>query len=160
MSQTVKTQRLTMSATLKVQETRGAGGTVVQGPTVTTASAPLDNTADNLSVPFSYTILSGANTTIDFRALTNAFGTALVFGKIRGLLISVAGSALKIEPGASNDLAWFLRGTAPELHLDAGGAVGLFWAAQYTVDGTHKTLKLTNTGGATATVTVIAFGGT
>jgi hypothetical protein len=61
------------------------------------------------------------------------------------------GSSWKIEPGASNPLAWYLSGTTPAVSGGAGSAFMFADPTAATVSATVRNIKLTNTGGATLT---------
>ena len=102
---------------------------------------------------------------IDLQAMTDVNGVAVSFQEIRGFLILGASgndNAVHMEQGAANKwTTGFLQGTAPEVPVEASGALlGLaVKAAQWTVTGASKTIGFANQSSAQQnTVSGIFFG--
>lgn len=113
------------------------------------------------------TLAGGANTTIDLTAVTNLAGESVAFAHVFALALYVAATVpasancpVTLAPGAANGLQWFY-GTGLVLqageHVVKSAAVGF---AGVVVDGTHKTIKLSNGGGDSADVTLAILGRT
>lgn len=108
------------------------------------------------------TLTTGTNETLDLKAMANAFGSAALT-KIKAILFEVVtattGYTLKVTAGASNGLSAFFSDASDELALQAGGGA-LLWAPVdgYTVDATHKTLKITNPSGGSVVYNIIVIG--
>lgn len=105
------------------------------------------------------TLAASATTTIDLLAITNPFGESLTPTKAVGLLLvpTGTGAICKVEPGASNGLVWGLAGTGPSMSVPAGGVLLFLEPVGTTIDSTHKTLKLTNTGSVTMTLKIVVL---
>ncbi len=113
------------------------------------------------------TIAASGTVTIDVSAYTDLCDNAVTLSKALYLLLiptGTTGGVLKLEPGASNGLVWFFSGTTPAISIPVNG-VFLFSmapavAAGQVIDGSHKTLLLTNTGSVSMSVKTILLGGT
>lgn len=110
-------------------------------------------------------LTTGANETLDLKAMASAFGSAAVT-KIKAirfeLVTATAGYTLKVKAGSSNGLSAFFSDASDEVVITAGGALQLEAPVDgYTVDATHKTLLITNPAGGTATynILILAEGG-
>lgn len=119
-----------------------------------------------------HTLAAAGTATIDLRSFTNLAGEAVVMTAALGIAVKfehsdptdVAGE-LTIGAGASNGLAaWFL----PDMVIDAptaGSTRTLVMCGDtadegVTVDATHKTIDLENTGTDAIVATVIVIGST
>jgi hypothetical protein len=113
-----------------------------------------------------YTILAAGTQTVDLSSFTTLlFQAVTTANKVLGFIVKATGDTgvLKIEPGASNPLTWFFGGTTPSISLECGASgccLMLMDGVAETVDGTHKTILLTNTGAATITVSLEIIVGT
>mgnify|MGYP006268812039 CR=1 FL=1 len=97
--------------------------------------------------------------TIDLSALTNILGESVSGGKLVAVLIETGPSnaaTFKIEGGASNPFTWFggVVTTYPANYvgLDYSGS-----SSEWVIDGTHKTLKVTNLSGSVSLAVNITF---
>lgn len=110
--------------------------------------------ADNID------IAGSTNTTLDLTSLTDRLGDAINFSKILFVFILPTDSNVTIEPGASNGLELFGGTGRPVTVLDGGALLfgGKPSGTGITVDGTHKTVKLTNETATDMTVTIIIAG--
>ncbi len=111
------------------------------------------------------TIAAAANETVDFRSFTNKLNQSVTATKVVGWLIKATGATgqLKIEPGASDPLSWFLSGTTPALTLSCGTdgcCIMVMDGAAATIDATTRNVKFSNPGAATITLTIAALVGT
>lgn len=114
------------------------------------------------------TIAASANTTIDLYSFTTISGEAVTITKLIALMIqaeaSVTGGQLKIEPGASNPLAFLMAGTTPSITYDVGTTPGcchlMANGTTVTVSSTSRNIKLSNPGSQTITVNIGAIVGT
>lgn len=112
-----------------------------------------------------YTIAAAATQAVDFYSFTNLAGEVVTATKIYAVMVKVTGasSAVKVEPHGTNPLTWFFAGTSPSFTLPGSttGAVFLFSeGATEVLSATVRQWLLTNTGGASATVDVVALCGT
>ena len=113
------------------------------------------------------TITTGSSIALDLRALTastdgSVFGT-YVFSKLKAigiaLVTATTGYVLNVTPGDSNPFSALFGGTTETQKIGAGG----FWAITspvdgWTVDSSHRTIKIANPAGGTATLVVFAVG--
>ena len=113
-------------------------------------------------------VAGGGSTTIDLTSVTNLAGESVVLTAVLAAVVKAVPTvaadsdiAVTIGPGVSNGLEW-LAG-ANDVPLAANEAF-VRWGdpdgAGFTVDSTHKTLKVANTGADDATVTVVIIGTT
>ena len=105
--------------------------------------------------------LAGSATTLDLTSLTGPRGTE-TFATIVGLyvynLTTTAGYAVTVGNAASNAWTGPLGGTTPTLTVPAGSRLVLENNdTAWTVDGTHKSLKL-DPGANTVSVRVVILG--
>ncbi len=108
------------------------------------------------------TITTASDETLDLKAVTTAFGTA-AFTKIKALRIEVVtattGYTLKMTAGASNGLSAFFSDASDEIVIQAGGGLTLEAPVDgYTVDDTHKTLKMSNPAGGSVVYNIFVIG--
>lgn len=116
------------------------------------SSAP-DLTTYNAVMVAQYTLAASGTQTIDLRNYTDMLNvTHTTTSKVLGMIITVAGANVKLEPGATNPLTWFWTGTNPVLTIKSGGFLVFGDGDFTTVDSTHKTLLLTNLSGSVSTV--------
>ncbi len=117
-----------------------------------------DTTATALFIA-RYTVSAAADQTIDLSSFTDPLGTAVAAAKVYLLMLVPTGTnaEAKLEPGASNGLTWFLSGTTPAVTVPAGGVFLFAESAGETINGTHKNIKVTNTGSGTLTLDVVAL---
>ncbi len=112
-------------------------------------------------------LAAAGTTTIDLRSFTNLAGEAVVLDHGFGVIIQVVPDVtadddcvLVVEPGASNGLVW----TMADITVGANQTYVMLYpvdeTAGVTIDGTHKTLKFTNSGTDALTATVVILGGT
>jgi hypothetical protein len=112
-------------------------------------------TADSVDLMHVKTYSFAASTaqTLDLTSLTDVYGGAVAFARVRAIEIKVKsttdGATLTLSPGASNGWTNFL-GTSSTLILqastssnDAGFVVTAPNTTGWVVDSTHKTLTLT-----------------
>lgn len=117
-------------------------------------------------------VAGGATVTIDLRNFTTLiFEPAVAFDRVFGIAVvteladpAETAASLVIGPGASNGLVWFFGSAGDTITLQAGDVFLKMAPATdvtgFTVDGTHKTLDLTNPGTDDLVATVIILGGT
>jgi hypothetical protein len=111
--------------------------------------------ADAINGMYAETLTFTASTpqTIDLRSLTDIFGDALQFQKVRALLIRVKsttdGASLALAPGASNGMTSIV-GTGSSLNILAATSSNNAWFAvvapnttAYAVGASTKTLLMT-----------------
>lgn len=135
-----------------------------QGPQTLSFSATPSTTTFSEVYLEQFTLAASVSATKDFYSFTNCFGAAITATKIIGWLIKATGATgqLKIEPGASNPLAWFLSGTTPAMTLSCGTdgcAIMVMDGAAATLSSTVRNVKFSNPGAATITVTISAIVG-
>lgn len=113
-----------------------------------------------------FTLLAAGTATKDLYSFTDVFGAAVTATKLGAWYIGVTGNTgvLKVEPGASNPLAWQLGGTtAPKLTLTPNATYGAVLMGAnpgaFTMSTTARNLLFTNSGAATVTVTFAAIVG-
>lgn len=104
-------------------------------------------------------LTTGTDETLDLKAILSAFGSAALT-KIKAvrieLVTATAGYTLKVKAGASNGLSAWFSDASDELVIQAGGAWQLESPVDgYVVDATHKTVKITNPAGGTATYNIL-----
>lgn len=132
----------------------------------------LDLSVWNQVFAFAYELDATDTATINLQSFTNLAGEAVVMTAALAVAVYVrhtdpedTDGELTIGPGASNGLvAWFL----PDMVVDAPTAGSIrSWVMSgntvddgVTVDATHKTIDLENTGTDTITVRVIVLGST
>lgn len=136
---------------------------VTQGPDSTVGTVTFTVATVNRVYTYPISIAASGTATIDLQAVTTLLGEADVWTKVQGILLTVdsGGGNIKLEPGASNPLTWFLSGTTPAVTVKAGGFMALGDGTTFTVSASVKTLKLTNLSGSlTATGNLVLFGGT
>lgn len=100
-------------------------------------------------------IAASGNTTLDLTALTDAQGAALTFASIKAIiLIADAANVNNVVLGnaASNQFAAFFDAATDTVSIPPNGAFYIAnpTAAGWTVDGTHKSLKLANSSSGSA----------
>jgi hypothetical protein len=111
----------------------------------------------------SRSLLTTANETLDLRALTNdAFGT-YTFAKLRELIIAVTtltpGYRLLVGGAASNAFSAFAADPSDIVYVPAGGIFRISSPVDgFTVDATHKDLKIENPSGGTCAFDIIIIG--
>ena len=104
------------------------------------------------------------NETLDLAALATGIGSATVnISKLKCLILrlstTTAGYTLKLKAGASNGFAAIFSDPSDELVLQAGGGIQLDAPVDgYTVDGTHKTILITNPSAGAVSYDIIAIG--
>ncbi len=136
-----------------------------QGPSTTSFTATPSATTYSEVYLAQFTIAASANVTKNFNSFVNAFATTITATKILGILVKATGATgiMKIEPApADNPLTWFLSGTTPAITLNCGtDGCGLMVCdgSAFTMSGTVKNWKISNTGAATITVTISAIVG-
>lgn len=135
-----------------------------QGPDSLIGSITLNLSTINVLHAKRYTIANGATENIDLQALANIVGeTGVVLTKIQGLLISSVGATpmpFSVEPGAANGILWPLAAVGDKINIQAGGFLCVGDGATFTVDATHKVIKVVNTGGSSSDFDVAILGGT
>ena len=156
--------QINVTATWKQIKTNSAFSDTVQGSDNTGLSTNPSISTYNHVFLTDGTLAGSATTTLDLYSFTNKVGEAVTATKLLGLLVKVtgSGSVLKVEPGATNPITKWFGGTTPSLSITPSSGT----AVMALVDGTHTTLsttarnlKLTNTGGSTATYEVYALVG-
>lgn len=111
----------------------------------------------------SFTLAAAASTTVDLQNVVTLVYETIAFTKVLSLMVLPVGSECTLSPGAADPLTWFLTGTTPAVVIPAGG---LFMfslpstSTGQTVDATHKTLKLLNSGATSLTVSITVIGST
>ncbi|MDD3920950.1 MAG: hypothetical protein PHO41_07265 [Eubacteriales bacterium] len=108
------------------------------------------------------TLLTTNDETLDLTALVGAFGAA-AFTKIKALVISVVtqsnGYRLQIGGAAENAHSAMFADPADVLEIQAGATLMLTAPVNgYTVDATHKNLKIANPSGGSVTYDIIIIG--
>lgn len=111
------------------------------------------------------TIGAGGDAAIDLTSFTNQAGESASLVYALAMIVRVAGTpggSVRLTPGDTNGLVWFAGSTdgivirVGEAFTFAGGGAG----TGVTVDPTHKTLKFSNLGAASAAVTFAILGKT
>ncbi len=104
--------------------------------------------------------------TIDLQDFTNLVDEHVVFTKAFSVALLVAAGAggnVLFQPGVSNPFTWFFNGATQGINVPNGAGFNYQLPGGgpfQTVDATHKTLRLTNTGGTVCTVKIGVAGGT
>lgn len=101
----------------------------------------------------------------EIRSFDNLVGEAVVLTKMLSLFVLPSGddSSCKFAPGTTNGLTAFFGGTGPYLVLPPTGQFAFSDGPEgtgWTVDGSHKTFRITNEGTAGLTAFVMAVGST
>lgn len=152
---------LKASLTWTMQKTNTGFDATKNGPTTKSFYLGPSVATYNQLYAAQHSLSSGASVTIDLQSFTTLDGTSVTFTKALAIFLTVTGSSVKIEPGASNPLTWFFSGTTPAVTVPASGCFVFAQPTTQTVDATHKTIKLTEgTGSGTAVVTIEILGGT
>lgn len=108
-------------------------------------------------------LAASASTTLDLTSLTNLVYESFSFGHVITIMVLPVGNNVTIEPGASNPLQWFFGGTTQTILVDNNGC--FLWsngasATGTVVNSTNKTLKFTNSSGASNLIDVLIIGST
>jgi len=106
-------------------------------------------------------ISAGANDDLDLRSLTDRFTTALVFSKLKWFFLRLTSPATGVKLvmgnyGANGFTGWFGATTHTEDvadHVDKTNQID-----GWTVDATHRYLRINNPGGAAVTYDIILVG--
>lgn len=107
------------------------------------------------------TLAGAATTTIDLQSFIDAKAVSgASLASALTLLVVTGDSSLRIEPDASNGLTWFWTASGsdtPRIEIPANGWISFGSSGSpVTVDGTHKVLKLTDTGsGGTSYIAIV-----
>lgn len=109
-----------------------------------------------------FTLAAAASSSLDLRSFTSALGESVT---ATGVLMAVFaatgdGGQLRLAPGASNGIDFWLGGTSPTLTLDCGadGCVAVLGGgSSKTLSATKKTIDVSNPGSATITVSWAAL---
>lgn len=165
-----QTIKLTWNALQGAQSYNVYRGTAAGSENVLVANVPAPTGASTVS----YSDTGGAGTSatppsgappayieFDLHSFTNLVGESVTAGHALGIILYFSGpsSILTLTPGSSNGLTWFFSGTTPAINLP-GGKGGVFAACTdpagtgQVIDSTDKTLRITNTGTSTLSVTV------
>lgn len=105
-----------------------------------------------------YTIAASGTQSIDLRNFVDLLNVShTTTNKVIGMMLSVSGANVKLEPGTTNPLTWFWTGTTPVLTVKAGGFLCFGDGDSTVLDLTHSTLKLTNLSGSVSAVVRIGF---
>lgn len=110
----------------------------------------------------SRSLLTTTSETLDLNALVNAFGT-LSLSKVKAIMIypttATAGYRLLVSAGASNGWSACFGDASDVLRVDAGSpALLTSFVDGWTVDGTHKTIKIENPSGGTVAYEILILG--
>ncbi len=111
-------------------------------------------------IPKQYVVAGGGTQDIDLQTELDLSQAAAGCTKAVAIQISVTGNDIKITGHGTNGLAaWFIRNSG-EFWIPAGGFATIAWpfSKAVTIDGTHKKLVITNSSGASATVTIAFLG--
>lgn len=105
------------------------------------------------------TLAAGASQTFDMTSLVDPVdGHTIVGARFYSIQVWASGASCRVQPGASNAFVGFWGASTDQINLGTSGQFSLADTTAYTIDGTHKTIKVTNTHG-TATLTfAIALG--
>lgn len=139
-------------------QTNTGFGDTSQGSDGISASISPDLTTYNAVMVGQYTMAGSGTQTIDLRNYVDLLNvTHTTTSKVIGMIVTVAGANVKLEPGTTNPLTWFWTGTIPVLIIKSGGFL-VFGDGDYTtVDATHSTLKLTNLSSSLSATVRIGF---
>jgi hypothetical protein len=157
--------QVSLNASLTWQLARAVAGftDVLHGPeTAAFTLATLDTAVWNELFAAQYVVAgSGGTQTVDLRTFNDLPGNAVTADKALVFVVLVAGAAtdrLNVKPHGTNGLQWFFGGTTEGVNVPGGGLL-LFADAEpgVTVDATHKQLLLTNNGGGSLTVKLLAL---
>lgn len=118
----------------------------------------------NQLLAVNYSIANTAHVDYDVNSFTNLINEAASFSAngILSLILLPTMGAIIYGPGGSNPLTWFLGGTAPTITVQPSGVLVYSnppAGPGQTVDGTHKSIRLQNSSGVTATGYLFAVGG-
>lgn len=92
------------------------------------------------------TLSGSASATLDLTNLTGTVGETITFAKVKGLVIENTGTeAITVGNAASNAFDGFLGGPTETVIIPASGKFVIASDTGFTVDGTHKDLKLAGT---------------
>lgn len=154
-----------IAATGSWTQTRSTTGTldVTQGPDSVSPSVTLDVTSINRLGYWNISLAASGTATYDLTSVTTLISETDAWTKVQAIVLTVdsGGGNIKLEPGASNPATWFFSGTSPAITVKAGGFLALGDGSTYTIDATHKTLKVTNTSSSLAvTGKLVIYGGT
>lgn len=130
-----------------------------QGPDQISVSLAPDTTTYNRIYATSGTLAASASVTIDLQGVTDYLGQSLTLTKIIAIQLTATGSTMKYEPGATNGLTWFLSGTSPAITVRDGGFFLVGDGTYGTVNGTAKTITITNTGAVSGSYGLALIGG-
>lgn len=152
---------VTITGTWQQSKTNTGFSPTIQGPDSISQSTALTvgSSAANSLYAATGTLAASASSTIDLQSFTDILGQAITMTRVYSIIVKTTDDSLKIEPGSSNGLSWFFGGTTPSITIPAGGAMGFVQTTAATVDATHKTIKLTNTGSVTLTYNISIIGG-
>ena len=152
--------KITASASWILSKVNPGFKTAKQGPDALSASIGYDTANVTKLVGSQYVIAGSGTQAIDLTSQIDLLNAAVSFGKTCGIIIKVSGNDVKLVGHGTNGLStWFIRNSG-ELWVCDGGfaAIGWTYSKAATVDSTHKILTLTNSSGASATVTLSLFG--
>ena len=112
-----------------------------------------------------YTIAAAGTQAVDFYSFTNLAGESVTATKMYAVMIKVtgAGSTIVLEPHGTNGLTWFFGGTNPTITMPGSATGSLFVFSEggtEVLSATVRKFLLTNSGGSSATVDVVAIVGT
>jgi hypothetical protein len=145
------------------QQTKANTGfaNTVQGPDglALNASLSVGSSSANSIYVAQGTLAASASTTIDLYSFTDQLGQSIAMVRVYALVVKTTGDTLKIEPGASNPLTWFLGGTSPSISIPAGGGMTFYQPTAATASSTARNIKLSNTGSVTLTYDIAIIGG-
>lgn len=105
---------------------------------------------------------SGGTTTYDLSGFEDLLNNNQSMVHALGIFIMPTGADVVLSPGASNPLTWFFGGSTQSITIPNGGIFLLsnpYNASGQIVDGTHKTLKLTNNGVSSSNIYFFVVGG-
>lgn len=122
-----------------------------------TLSQPVSYTTMDLAQVGTVTISASATTNIDLTSLgDDPVGDAVVLAHAAGWWFASSASQVKLDVQLTNGIStWFLEGSNAKLIIPAGGFASIGWtdSTAVVVDGTHKLIRLANTGAVPTTVT-------
>jgi hypothetical protein len=160
---------LAASATWSQSQSNGALQGTTQGPDSLSYRATPDAATYTQVQATQLTLAASASQTLDLSSFTTLLNATATCTKVLGVLVkatnTVTGGQLKIEPGASSAIDFWLGGTTPSLTLACGDPAGPGCAvliadgAARAVSGSVKNVKLSNPGTQTVTVSVVILCG-
>ena len=106
-------------------------------------------------------IAAAGTQTIDISSFTNLVAEATTFAHVLAIYVQPTGAAITFAPGAANGLVWFFGAVGNSIAIQDGGYFSYsmpYSSSGQVVDGTHKNLLFTNTGGSTTLVNVVILG--